>query len=299
MAYDRIMTFPGRFADHIMPDKIHMLNVSFTVTGVVERPGGCAGNIAYALSLLGEKPIVLACVGRDFQPYYDWLARNGITTEGLRVIDEELTAGAYITTDQADNQITGFNPGAMKFPSEYNLNGIDPANTIAVIAPGNLDDMAAYRKVYVSTGTPFIFDPGQSLTMWEGPALAECLTGAKILISNDYELELIQNITGLTAADLLARVETLITTKGENGSIVITHDGEIPVPAYPVQRVVDPTGAGDAYRGGLVKGLVAGKTIEQAARMGSVIASFAVEVQGTQEYRFTMEDFNRRLAELE
>jgi len=298
MAYDRIMTFPGRFADHIMPDKIHMLNVSFTVTGVVERPGGCAGNIAYALSLLGEKPVVLACVGRDFQPYYDWLARNGITTEGLRVIDEELTAGAYITTDQADNQITGFNPGAMKFPSEYNLNGIDPANTIAVIAPGNLDDMAAYRKAYVASRTPFIFDPGQSLTMWEGLALAECLTGAKILISNDYELELIQNITGLTVPDLLARVATLITTKGENGSIVITRDGEIPVPAYGVQRVVDPTGAGDAYRGGLVKGLVEGKTVDQAARMGSVIASFAVEVQGTQEYRFTMEEFNRRLQTL-
>lgn len=298
MAYDRIMTFPGRFADHIMPDKIHMLNVSFTVTGVVERPGGCAGNIAYALSLLGETPIVLACVGRDFQPYYDWLARNGITTEGLRVIDDEFTAGAYITTDQADNQITGFNPGAMKYPSEYNLNGIDPANTIAVIAPGNLDDMAAYRKAYVASGTPFIFDPGQSLTMWEGPALAECLTGAKVLITNDYELELVQNITGLTVPDLLARTGTLITTKGENGSVVITRDGELKVPAFRVERVVDPTGAGDAYRGGLVKGLVEGKTIAQSARVGSVIASFAVEVQGTQEYRFTKDEFNRRLESL-
>lgn len=298
MAYDRIMTFPGKFADHIMPDKIHMLNVSFTVTGVVERPGGCAGNIAYALALLGERPIVLATVGRDFQPYYDWLARNGITTEGLRVIEDEFTAGAYITTDQSDNQITGFNPGAMKYPSEYDLNGMNPADTIAVIAPGNLDDMAAYRNAYVASGTPFIFDPGQSLTMWEGPALAECLTGAEVLITNDYELELVQNITGLTVPDILARTDALITTKAENGSVVLTRDGEITVPAFRVDRVVDPTGAGDAYRGGLVKGLVEGKSIEQAARMGSVIASFAVEVQGTQEYRFTTEEFNRRLESL-
>lgn len=299
MAYDRIMTFPGRFADHIMPDKIHMLNVSFTVTGVVERPGGCAGNIAYALALLGEKPVVLACIGHDFQRYYEWLAKHGITTEGLRVIEDELTAGAYITTDQSDNQITGFNPGAMKHPSGYDLSRIDPRASIGVIAPGNLEDMQRYRDAYVSSGTPFLFDPGQSLTMWEGEALAGCLTGAQVLISNDYELELIQNITGLTVPDILSRVGTVITTKGEKGSIVATRDGEITVPAVDLRgRVVDPTGAGDAYRGGLVKGLVQGKDVVEAACTGTVCASFAVEVQGTQEYRFTMDEFNQRLVEL-
>ncbi len=299
MAYDRIMSFPGRFADHIMPDKIHMLNVSFTVSGVVERPGGCAGNIAYALALLGEKPIIMACAGHDFGRYADWLARNGISTTGIRIVEEELTAGAYITTDQGDNQITGFNPGAMKYPSGYDLNGLDSGNSIAVIAPGNLEDMERFRDAYIASGTPFIFDPGQSLTMWEGQALARCLTGARVLISNDYELELVSSKTGLGLGELLDRTGAVITTKGEQGSVVQTQNGQVMVPAVDRRgHVVDPTGAGDAYRGGLVKGLVEGKDIVAAARMGTVCASFAVEVQGTQEYRFTMEEFNRRLAGL-
>ena len=299
LAYDRIMTFPGRFSDHIMPDKIHMLNVSFTVSGLVERLGGTAGNIAYALAMLGEKPTILSTLGHDGVRYREWLARNGISDKAIVTIAEEFTAGAYITTDQDDNQITGFNPGAMKQPSRFDLAGADPDESIAVIAPGNLDDMKAYRDVYAARGVPFIFDPGQSLPIWDGRDLAKTLVGSRVLISNDYEFALIQQRTGLDKAALLQRVKAIITTKAERGSVIITPEGELTVPAYPIRgSLVDPTGAGDAYRGGLVKGLVSGKGLVVSARMGTVCASFCVQMQGTQSYHFTPAEFEERLQKL-
>lgn len=299
LAYDRIMTFPGHFADHIMPDKIHMLNISFTVSGMAERPGGTAGNIAYALALLGEKATILSTLGKDGQPYLDWLAKNGISHEGIRTIPEEFTASAYITTDQNDNQITSFNPGAMKHQSNYYVGGADPRQCIGIIAPGNLDDMVGYRGAYARKGFDFIFDPGQSLPIWEAETLAETLTGARLLISNNYELALIEQKTGLDKAALLKRVKAIITTKAEQGSVITAHGSEAMVPAYPVgDKLKDPTGAGDAYRGGLMKGLIEGKSLVESARMGTICASFCVEVQGTQEYRFTPAEFAARLAQL-
>ena len=299
LAYDRIMSFPGRFADHILPDKIHMLNVSFTISGIVERTGGTAGNIAYALSLLGEKPTILATLGQDGQRYLDWLKSNGIPSHGIKTIPDEFTASAYITTDQNDNQITGFNPGAMKHASAYDLGDTVARSSIAVIAPGNLDDMVTYSSEFLRRGVDFIFDPGQSLPLWEGKRLAAALTGAKVLISNDYEFEMIQRKTGLDTAGLLRQVRAIITTKAEHGSVITTSKGETAVPAYALgPKAVDPTGAGDAYRSGLVKGLIDGKDLVHSARMGTVCASFAVEVQGTQEYRFTQAEFGARLREL-
>ena len=298
LAYDRIMDFPGRFADHIMPDKIHILNVSFTVTGMVERPGGTAGNIAYALALLGERPTILATIGHDYQRYFQWLEKSGIPWQSIHIIPEELTAGAYITTDQADNQITCFNPGAMKHPSLYDLDRADPEDSIVIIAAGNLQDMIAYRDACRARGIDFIFDPGQSLPLWDGESLARCLEGARVLISNDYELEMIMHRTGLDRADLLRRTEAVIATKGEMGSLVATRDGELEIPA--IKRpgaLVDPTGAGDAYRGGLIKGLVTGKNLAESARMGTVCASFSIECKGTQGYTFAMDEFNARLRE--
>ena len=295
MAYDRIMDFPGRFSDHIMPDKIHMLNVSFTVNGMVERPGGTAGNIAYVLSLLGEKSTILATIGHDCQRYFLRLAEHGISNEKIRIIEEEFTSCAYITTDQSDNQITGFNPGAMKYPSRHDLSGLDPENSIGVVAAGNMDDMIAYRNAYADRGIDFIFDPAQSLPIWESEALGHALTGAKILISNDYELELIMKHTGLKKGQLLERVGAVITTKGIEGSVVCTRDGEVSVPSVNKETPpVDPTGAGDAYRGGLVKGLVQGKDLVESARLGTVCSSFAIECQGTQEYTFTQDEFDAR-----
>ena len=295
LAYDRIMDFSGRFSDHIMPDKIHILNVSFTVNGLTEKFGGTAGNIAYSLALLGEKPRVLATLGRDGDPYMRWLEQQGLTTIGIRIIPEELTASAYITTDAADNQITGFNPGAMKYPSNADLNGIDPANCIAIVAPGNLQDMAEYARTYRALGAFFIFDPGQSLPAWEGDDLARSIEGSNLLVANDYELELIKNKTGLSTDRLLDMVHTIIVTRGEDGCEVLTPKGSVRVPAIPTDNVVDPTGAGDAFRGGLIKGLLQKRPVTRAAQMGTVCAHYAIQRHGTQEHRFSAEEFAAKL----
>jgi adenosine kinase len=295
LAYDRIMDFPGHFSDHILPEKLHVLNVSFTVDGIREKFGGTAGNIAYALRLLGEKPAILATIGHDHQRYFEWLASNDISCDSIRIIEEEFTASAYITTDRADNQITGFNAGSMKYPSLFDFDNIAPKESIVIVAPGNLEDMMTYSHVCKSKGIDYIFDPGQSLPMWDGRELSQCIEGSKILISNDYELDLIIDKTGLDREELLKRTGTIVTTLGEMGSRVHLSDREIAIPAVKPGEVVDPTGAGDAYRAGLIKGLIQGENIGRCAMMGSVCASFAVEHYGTQEYRFSLEEFQERL----
>ena len=219
LAYDRIMDFPGSFVDHILPDKIHMLNVSFTVNGLREKFGGTAGNIAYALSLLGEEPTILATIGCDYGRYFEWLKTNGIDTGSITIIMEEFTAGAYITTDKSDNQITGFNPGAMKCRAPYDFEKVDIKTSIAIVAPGNIDDMAGYPKIYREKGIRYIFDPGQSLPIWKGETLAGAIDGAEILITNDYELDLVVKMTGLGVDELLKKTKTIISTIGEEGSI--------------------------------------------------------------------------------
>jgi adenosine kinase len=291
LAYDRIMDFPGKFADHILPDKIHILNVCFMVNGLTEKFGGTAGNIAYSLALLGEQPLILATAGKDFSRYREWLERHNIPLNGIRLIPEEFTAGAYITTDQSDNQITGFNPGAMKYRSLFSFDNIAPEQAIAVVAPGNLEDMLIYCQCYREKNIPYIFDPGQSIPMWSGERLMEMLTGASITISNDYELEMIMKKTGLSKTEIIERSSVLITTLGENGSLIQNREEERHIAAVPPSQVADPTGAGDGYRAGLIKGLVLGKGLVEAAQIGSVCASYAVERYGTQEHVFTQEEF--------
>jgi adenosine kinase len=294
LAYDRIMDFPGYFADHILPEKIHVLNVCFQVNGMKENFGGTAGNIAYALTLMGEKPRISATIGRDYHRYFEWLEKNGISTEDIRVIEDDFTASAYITTDQADNQITGFNPGAMKYSSSLDFDRCDPKKTLVIVSPGNLEDMANYPRLCKAKGIDYIFDPGQSLPMWEAGALVEAVEGCRILISNDYELDLIISKTGLDKGALLRRARAIVVTLGDQGSRIHLPDGERAIPAANPKTVEDPTGAGDSYRGGLICGLIHGKDLEHCARMGSVCASFSVECYGTQEYRFTAEEFNQR-----
>ena len=296
LAYDRIMDFPGHFAEHILPEKIHVLNVCFQVNGVKEKFGGTAGNIAYALTLMGEKPGIAATIGHDYQRYFEWLARSGISTENVKIIEDEFTAGAYITTDRADNQITGFNPGAMKFSSALDFDKLNPKETIIIVSPGNLEDMVNYPRMCKTRGIDYIFDPGQSLPMLDAKDLVQAIEGCRILISNDYELDLIMSKTGLTKEVLLRRAGAVIVTLGELGSRVSTLDAELHIPAVKPRKAEDPTGAGDSYRGGLISGLIRGKAIEQCARMGSVCASFAVESYGTQEYSFTLEEFNERFS---
>jgi adenosine kinase len=295
LAYDRIMVFPGYFSDHILPDKIHVLNVCFQVDGLKERFGGTAGNIAYALTLMGENPLVSAAIGHDHQAYFKWLTSNGISTENIKIIEDEFTASAYITTDRADNQITGFNPGAMKYSSSLDFDKLNAKETIIIISPGNLENMLNYPGFCKARGIDYIFDPGQSLPMLNAKELIQAIEGCRILICNDYELDLITSMTGLKKEALMRLAKTIIVTRGELGSTISTLDGEINIPAVKPKTVVDPTGAGDAYRGGLISGLVKGMGIEHCARMGSVCASFAVESCGTQDYRFSPEEFSERL----
>ena len=294
MAYDRIMDFPGKFSDYILPDKIHVLNVCFNVNGMSEKFGGTAGNIAYTLSLLEENPLIIATIGKDYRQYYEWLAKNYIPVHGIKIIPEEFTAGAYITTDQSDNQITGFNPGAMKYPSGYRFDDADPEHSVVLIAPGNLQDMMEYASLCRQKGIQYICDPGQSLTKWEGDSLRTWLEGSTMLISNDYELEIIMKITGMNKKDLLRLTGMIITTLGEKGSLISTADNDRQVPSIQVEHVIDPTGAGDAYRAGLLKGMAAGKDIRTAARLGSVAAAYAIEKYGTQEHHFLYNDFVER-----
>jgi adenosine kinase len=295
LAYDRIMEFPGRFGDHILPEKIHILNVCFTVEGLQENFGGTAGNIAYNLALLGEKPLVVAAVGRDFGRYRRWMEEHKLPLTGVREVQQEFTAGAYITTDKDDNQITGFNPGAMKHPAAYSLDGCDAADTLAIISPGNAEDMLGYSRQYKERGIRYIFDPGQQIPILPPDDLAEMVDGAHILISNDYELEMIQKATGMSKDQVIAKTGCLITTLGEKGSIICEGSpDEVRVGAAKARRVKDPTGAGDAYRAGLIKGLVTGRTMEQAAALGAVCASFAVEELGTQEHSFSQQEFSAR-----
>ena len=294
MAYDRIMDFPGSFADYILPEKIHVLNVCFNVTSLTEKFGGTAGNIAYSLGLLGERPVIIATIGKDHDPYFSWLQQNGLSVEGIEIVLEEFTAGAYITTDKSDNQITGFNPGAMKKATSFDLENADPKDSIVLIAPGNLEDMLAYAAACRGKGIRFICDPGQSLTLWTGEQLRDWIKGSMMLITNDYELEVILKMTGLQKNELLGLTGMIITTLGEQGSLISRNGKDLQVSTAKVSDVLDPTGAGDAYRSGLLKGLALGKDIETAARMGAVAATYAIEKYGTQEHHYTYEDFIAR-----
>lgn len=294
LAYDRIMNFPGKFADYILPDKLHVLNVCFNVNGMSEQFGGTAGNIAYTLSLLGEKPVILATIGKDHQPYFEWLKKNNIPTDGIRIIPDEFTAGAYITTDMADNQITGFNPGAMKHPSGYSFDDGDTEETVLLIAPGNLVDMVEYARQCRRKGIRYICDPGQSLTKWDGETLRNWIAGSMMLISNDYELEIIMKMTGMNKEDLMQLAGCIITTLGEKGSLVSTPLTDDHVPSITIEKVIDPTGAGDAYRAGLLKGIAAGKDLLTSVRLGTVAAAYAIEKYGTQEHYFSARDFEDR-----
>jgi adenosine kinase len=291
LAYDRIMDFPGHFADHILPDKIHVLNVCFNINGLVEKFGGTAGNIAYSLAVLGESPFIVATSGEDFSRYEKWLVQNSLPTAYIKAIPGVHTAGAYITTDMDDNQITAFNPGAMAFEADLPpLNG----STMVFIAPGNKKDMMNLTQKARLSNSPFFFDPGQSLNIWKGDELREAASGALCFISNDYELAQFLRMTGWEIRDLYKAVEVVITTRGSEGAMVGAGGDSVLIPSVPVREVLDPTGAGDAFRGGLLKARTMDLPWDIACQMGATVASFALEHYGTQEYRFTWAQFCER-----
>ncbi|XPV77333.1 MAG: carbohydrate kinase family protein [Desulfovibrio sp.] len=293
MAFDRISNFPGSFADHILADKIHMLNVCFLVDGLEERFGGTAGNVAYSLALLGKESTILSAVGKDFGPYATRLEEYNISQDGIRIIEDEFTAGAYITTDEANNQITSFNPGAMKYGCDFTFPELNGDETYAIIAPGNLDDMIGFAKYYRENKIPFIFDPGQQIPVFSGEQMLEAITDAAMLISNDYELEMIMKNTGKMKEELLTYCKVIVTTLGEEGC-VINNGAEIKVGSVKLDKVVDPTGAGDSFRSGFLAGLADGKDLEDSAKIGAVTASYCVEKMGTQGHAFTADEFKAR-----
>ena len=296
MAYDRIMRFGGRFRDHILPDQLDNINISFGVDSLTEHIGGTAGNIAYSLAMLGERPRIVATVGSDYHRYFEWLAACGIETGDIRVVEEELTAGAYITTDANSNQFTGFNPGAMKHQAGFSYEGVDSSDTIAIVGPGNLADMIEFTGKNHELGIFSIFDPGQSLPIWESAVLARCIEQSSMLICNEYELGMISNSTGLGSEDLAAMVNHMVVTRGEDGADVYSGGAMETVPVVSTEAV-DPTGAGDAFRGGLIKGLAQGVGIKRAVQMGTVCGFYVVQVSGTQTYRYTLEEYEDKLRE--
>ncbi|MDP3428266.1 MAG: carbohydrate kinase family protein [Humidesulfovibrio sp.] len=301
LALDRIMNFPGKFADHILPDKIHILNVCFLVDGMSEYFGGTAGNIAYNLALLGEKPLILGCAGKDFTAYGQRLDGLGLSQDGIRKVPDQFTAGAYITTDESDNQITGFNPGAMRQRCGYQFPARHEGKVLAIISPGNVEDMVELPEYFKQAGIPYIFDPGQQITALTGEQMIRAVTGSLALCTNDYELEMVMKATGLSRAELLQRTGALVTTLGDQGSLIAeaTPEGlrETRVAPVKVQKALDPTGAGDAFRAGLMKGLCLGQTLVEAAALGSVCAAFCVVHKGTQEHFFSLDTVSEQLRE--
>ncbi|MFA6551093.1 MAG: carbohydrate kinase family protein [Patescibacteria group bacterium] len=296
LAFDKIMNFPGRFADNILPDKVHSLSVSFEINNLQENFGGTAGNIAYNLAMLGEQPAILASVGRDFEDYRVWLSERGVDTSYIKVFAEEKTAFANIITDQADNQISAFYPGAMKNACDMEPEE-KPEETLAIVAPGNTNDMVRLIKYYKERGISYIFDPGQQIPILSADDLRACLKGAKVFISNDYELSLAMKKTKLTEAEILANTEILVTTLGEKGSQIKTKDAGYSIPPAKPKNTSDPTGAGDAYRAGFIKGLIEGWPLEIAGRFASVVAVYTVEQYGTQTHQLNFESAAERYQE--
>jgi len=287
------MQFGGRFKDHILPDQIHLLNVSFLVPQLRREFGGCAGNIAYNLKLLGEAGYPMATVGRDFGPYAEWFRAQGVPQDYIRVIDSEHTAQGFITTDLDNNQITAFHPGAMQC-AHFNKVADAAGITLGIVAPDGRDAMIEHAAQFAAARIPFIFDPGQGLPMFSGEELKAFIAQATWVAVNDYEWQLVQQRTGLTAADVTERVAALIVTRGAEGSIIHVKGREHAIPCARAKEIVDPTGCGDAYRAGLIHGLLRGLDWETTGRIASLMGALKIEARGTQNHRFTPEQFAGR-----
>ncbi len=298
IAYDNIMDFPGLFKDQILPEKIHALNVSFLVNSLKKVRGGTAPNIAYNLALVGEKPIVMGTAGCDFVEYNEWLNANGVDTRYVRMLDEDYTATCFITTDLSNNQITGFYPGAMAKDPEITLKGVDLSDvSIVIIAPTEPVAMVKWAKECQELGVPYLFDPGMQIPRLSSEDLLNGIMGATIAVFNEYEYNLMLEKTGLTKEEILNSVEMAVETLGGRGSILRTKKEKVHIPAAKPVKVVDPTGAGDAYRAGLLKGYFEGASLEVIGRYASVTAVYAVEHKGGTGHKYTMEEFNKRYNE--
>ncbi|MFA6524987.1 MAG: carbohydrate kinase family protein [Patescibacteria group bacterium] len=294
LAYDRIMDFPGHFKDHILPEKVHMINVSFGINVLKENFGGTAGNIAYSLRLLGSDPTIVGTAGRDFRPYAEWLKRNKISMAGIKIIPSELTAGAYIITDRSNNQITAFHFGAMSH--SVGKLGMPSKDSLVIISPGNASDMVKTVRACKKGKIPYIFDPGQQIPALNTKDLFFLLNGSNMFIVNDYEYALVTKRLKLSHAKLMKMTNTAIVTKGEKGSQVTTQNSNFSIKAVTPRNVVDPTGAGDAFRSGLIHGIIKKYPLKKAVQLATLVATYPIEHHGTQEHRFTKKEISSRFA---
>jgi adenosine kinase len=295
-AYDTIMVFKDKFKNHILPDKVHILNVAFHVPEMRREFGGCAGNISYNLKLLGGNPVPMGTVGSDFAPYAEWLGRHSIDMTHITVLGDSYTAQAFITTDMDDNQITAFHPGAM---DAAHLNRIDAAEgiTIGIVSPDGRQGMLEHAEQFAEAGIPFIFDPGQGLPLFGGEELRDFIDKAAWICVNDYESELMQDRTGLSPHEIAQQVEALVVTLGGEGSHIYTENQRIEVPIASARDVVDPTGCGDAYRGGLLYGLMNGLDWKTTGRIAALMGAIKIEHHGTQNHSFSIDEFKQRYRE--
>ena len=294
VAYDTILQFQDRFKSHILPDKIHILNVSFLVPDMRREYGGCAANIAYSLKLLGDRGVPMATAGHDFAPYAKRMVAQGIAVDHIRVVDGTFTAQAFITTDLDDNQITAFHPGAMQHAHLNQVSDAGSGIALGIVAPDGRQAMIEHAAQFAAAKIPFIFDPGQGLPMFDAEELKTFIRQARWVAVNDYEWGLLQQKTGFTVSDITAQVEALVVTRGAEGSVIYTQGGTLAIPCAKPTAVVDPTGCGDAYRAGLIHGLLHGLDWLATGRVASLMGAIKIESRGPQNHSMTRAEFDRR-----
>lgn len=297
IAFDYIMVFPGRFRDHILPEKIHILSVSFLVDSLKRMKGGTAANIAYNLALLGERPMLVGTVGEDFGEYRQWLDRHGVDTSATRVISGEFTASCFINTDLQDNQITAFYPGAMSRAASLSLRELDATpDDLVVIAPNDPAAMARYAAECTEHRVPYLYDPSMQAPRMGREELEAGMAGAKVLTGNDYEFGMMAEKLGIGEPELRRKVPVTVMTRGEAGALITVDGQEFEIPPAKPEQVVDPTGAGDAFRSGLLTGMKRGFSWPVTGRLAALTAVYAVENRGTQSHGYTPREFVDRYA---
>jgi adenosine kinase len=293
LAFDTIMSFGGRFSEALLADQLHRINVSFLVPSMRREFGGCAGNIAYNLKLLDGDPLIMATLGQDGAPYLERLAQLDISSRCVRTIETSYTAQAFITTDAGSNQITAFHPGAMAMSYQNKVGDAGPLR-LAIIAPDGRDGMLQHAQQCADLGVPFIFDPGQGLPMFDGPDLAHFIELAAWVAVNDYEAELLMERTGLTLNDIARRVDALVVTRGEKGAEIYVGGKRLDIPSVPVEKVVDPTGCGDAFRAGMMYGLSRGMDWDTTGRISSLMGAIKIGHQGGQNHAPSLAEIEER-----
>jgi adenosine kinase len=293
IAFDYLMSFPGKFTEHLMPEHVQRVSLSFLVDTMDKRRGGCGPNIAYTLALLGERPRLMATAGQDFPEYRQWLEAAGVDTSLVLDVPGKFTASFFCSTDADNNQIASFYTGAMANASELSFRGIGQCD-VAIVSPNDPAAMLQYVQECRTLGIPFIFDPGQQCARMSGPELEEGLRGAMMVICNDYELELVRQKTSLGEQEFLQQAGMLVVTRGEHGCTILTSAERVDVPAVVPHQIVDPTGVGDAFRAGFMKGLALEADLETCGRLGSVAATYALEHLGGTNHAFTWDEFVSR-----